>query len=374
MALPTLAAAAATALGAAGLALAAKPRALARAAGFSAVAAAAWLDWRAMPLAVLAWSVHPGEARRNGRAILLLGAVGLLCAMNTAIGRASLYSLQAIRHHYVSGFVTLALVGALLRGTPRRRAAFAALAFLAAANAWAAMRFVRDYRRTNEPVLSFHRELGRLDAGRRVFVPSSTSLIRSPDWSGQIGQDWVFDILHARTAPLTRHVGRADFVYAGGRFVENPLRGPPDSEDFRVDFRLSTEESRLRFDAKKAFALLGRRPGEPRLEILPDGFRLVVTRCADGTERSYDFPLPVGTNRFFYETKTVSLVRTGSVLSLEAGGASAGRHEIAGEDAYFPWTSDGTALLGRDAEILLAKLVLFDTYVRIGPAVPGLVP
>lgn len=373
---PTLAAMAATAIAALGMRLAGRGKASWSAAGWAAVAAGAWLDWRSLPLAGLAWCLRKEGLRRDGATLLLLLGIAILCAMNTAIGRASLYSLQAIRHHYVSGFLALAVLAALLRDTRRVGVAVAAMAFLVVSNGLASARFIRDYSAANDVVFGFDRALRRLGrAGEReaVFVPSSTSRIRSPDWQGQICQDWVFDILHASASPLTRHVTRARFLYEDGRLTANPLQGAPDGADFRIDLRLSTEESRLRFDAKESFRCLGREPDEPRLEITRAGFRLVVRRV-EGASRAYDFTLPVETNRFFYEAKTVSLVREGKALFLTTGGAEVERHVIAEKDEFLPWRSDGTGLLGRDAEILLAKLALFDMYVRVGPGLPGRIP
>ncbi len=342
--------------------------------GILAGAIALWLDWRAVPLAALAWCVRPDNALRNAPVLLFLAGCGFLCALNTAIGRSSWYSIQAIRHHYVSGFVLLAGLALLLRGTDRARTALAALAVLVLANGWSSTAFLRDYGKTNAPVLSFHRELARRGADGEtasVFVGDTPGRIRSPDWNGQVGQDWVFDILHGGKNPLTRHVGRARFLYENGRFVENPLHGTPALPDFRLEFRLSTKESALRFDAREAFACFGRKSGDPCLEITRDGFRFSVTRRADGARVAYPFPLPVETNPFFREIKAVTLVREGRFLSLTAGGHPAGSHEIREPDEYLPWGSDNTDLLGRDSEMLMAKLALFDTYIRIGPALPG---
>lgn len=184
----------------------------------------------------------------------------------------------------------------------------------------------------------------------------------------------MFDILRGPANPLTRHVARADFLLENGKAAPNPLYGSPASGDFLIRFRLHTEECPLRFDSKGAYACFGRRGEDPRLEVTRTGFRLRVTRIVDDAEEVYDFPLPIETNRFFYETKPVALVRQGRSLALRAQDLLTAAYEVPPERDFVPWLSDNLDLLGKDAETLMAKRVVYDTYIRIGPGLPGRVP
>ncbi len=343
------------------------------------------LDWRAAPLAFLLVFVRGNVSGiLRDPAFLLIAAAGYLCAFNTSVGRSRLYSLAAIRHHYVTSFFLILGLSRLLAHALRRdpapflkKGVALVLASLIVLNARASLRFLDLYREVNTVPLGFHRRLGQLAAQEGpgvLFVPHSTARIASPDWRGHVVHDWVFDILLFGNNPLTRHTGRARWLWENGSLRPNPLFAGAPSPDFLIRFRLDTEKFPLRFDVKPRYACFGRNAGEPRLLLEREGLVLAVTRHNDGQPGEYRFPIPLGTNRFFYETKSISLSREGNVLVLASGERPLASHAIAPGDEYRPWTSDNMDLMGDDLESLLAKHNLFESYIRIGPSIPGRVP
>lgn len=350
--------------------------------GAALCAAGAALDWRGIPVGLLAFLVRggaPGLLRDPG--FLLVAVVGYLCALNTSVGRSRFYSMAAIRHHYVTAFFLILAVSILaaraVSADPRpalRRGIAAVLGLLAALNADAALRVIAAFKETNAAPLAFSGTLADLaarDGPRALFVPHTLAMIRSPDWRGHAVGDWVFDILHSEANPLSRHSGRARWLWEGNVPVPNPVFGVF-SRDFLAGFRLDTEKFPLRFDAKPRYDCFGRKPGEPRLALERDGIVLDVVGAGDGRPARYRFPLPGGTNRFFYETKSVALRRSGDLLTLEADDGVLAERPLDAE--FLPWESDNLDLLGADFEALLAKHNLFDSYLRIGPGLPGRIP
>ncbi len=368
--------------GIAGWRLLARSGAAPRAAGVLLWGLCIRIDPLASLAAFFATALGTGAWTRASPSLLFLMAGGFLCAFNTAVGRSRLYSLAAIRHHYVSGFflvLAIAHVTGLAR-TPdiplrARRGLAALLVVLVLLNIRATSSFIAGYKRDIRGLLDVHRTLDETAAlSERLFIPFSTSALIPPRIRPNPAEDWVFDILRGPDSPLTRHVVRARFLLENGKAVPNPLHGSPVSSDFLVRFRLQTEECPLRFDVKESYHILGRKEEEPLLAVTRSGFRLTVTRTEDGSAHSYDFPLPVETNRFFYETKHATLERKGNEITLVAQDYLAGRYHVGNGEEFVPWRTDNTGLIGRDFESLLAKLSLYDTYIRIGPGLPGRIP
>lgn len=353
-----------------------------RAGGILLWAGALSLDAPATLMALFAALLGARAWAPPSSALLFLLAAGFLCAFNTAIGRSRFYSLAAIRHHYVTGFVLILAIAHLagrsrIADGPRsgRRLVGGVLALLVLLNVHASSSVIARYKADIRDLLGVHRLLDETSSrSQRLFIPLSPSGLLPPRARPNPSEEWVFDILRGPANPLTRHVARADFLLENGKAAPNPLYGSPASGDFLIRFRLHTEECPLRFDAKGAYACFGRRGEDPRLEVTRTGFRLRVTRIVDDAEEVYDFPLPIETNRFFYETKPVTLARQGRSLALRAQDLLTAAYEVPPERDFVPWLSDNLDLLGKDAETLMAKRVVYDTYIRIGPGLPGRVP
>ncbi len=335
--------------------------------GVALLAAGTWADWRTGLLAVpLAMALGAGWRSVLDIRVVLVVASGLLVSFNIALGRANGYNVVAFRHHYVTGvFVVLALMAVLGAGEVgrsglRRRLSILALSAGVALNAAVTVQVLDGVRRDNAMVFSFDRALAKIreqHGPRALFVAFSPSRIRGSDWQGFPLQDIAFDILHFRRNPMTRYTNRASLVvWKDGQARPNPLLGRPDGGEFRFQFSLTG----LPPGPHEIFGVSAR---EPRIILSPHGVALQVRRRGDGTPVGWNFPVSATTL-----PAVVTLTRAGDTLVVTEGATMIGRATMPPPAAYHPWESDNAALLGRGFERVAAGSLIFDSYIRIGPA------
>jgi hypothetical protein len=335
--------------------------------GIALLAAGAWVDWRttllAPPLALAVW---------GGRRILidprlaLVAAAGLVVSFNIALGRADGYNVVAFRHHYVTGFFVVLALSALLgagatgRSGLRRRLCLLALSVAVIVNAAVTVAILDGVRLDNAMVFAFDRDLTGVRERHgpgSVFVAFSPSMVRGADWRGFPLQDVAFDILHFSENPMTRYTSQARLVAgADGQMRPNALLGAPDRGDFLVRFRLTGLPP-------GPYEIFGASAREPRIILSAAGVALQVRRRIDGVPVRWDFPIVAATL-----PAVVSLGRAGDTLRVMEGTTMIGRAALPPREAYHGWESDNAALLGRGFERVAAGGLIYDTYIRIGPA------
>lgn len=338
--------------------------------GAAMLAGGAVLDPRMLLLAVpLAVASSVGWPSALDHRVLLMVAAGLLVSLTIALGRPGGYNVVAFRHHYVTGFFVIAALAAWLgvgwarQPEWRRWAVWLALGVAVVMNGRVATGILTDVKTDNAGVFAFDGLLGSIAErhGRgSLFVTFSPSLVRGLDWNGFPAQDVAFDILHYGGNPLTRYPHRAPLLVGQDGVVRsNPVFGRPATGAFLFRFQLT----RL---PPAPSELFGSSPLEPRIVLTADGLVVRVHRRADGKPATWAFPLPVPVPVQLPQLLTVALAD--GVLRVTLGGGAVGQAVMPPPSLYHSWESDNAALLGRGFERLVAGGLVYDTYMRIGPA------
>ena len=360
----------ALALMVAALVAAARPGYQWRVPGALAFAIGVWLDPQTVPLALIVGGVLAlGRWRAVDARVLFPAAAAVLVSLNIALGRPDGYNVLALRHHYLTSFFVLAalsgVAGALLVGRLpwQRLAVHGTLAVCIVVNAATTLQLLANVRIDNEGVFAFDRQL-RATAERfgpgSLFVTFPPSAVQGRDWRGFPAHEVTFDVLHAGTNALTRHVVRAPFVMGlDGEVRPNPAHGRAPGDDFAVHFLLAKSPP------PQPHELFGSAPREPRVVISREAVSLVGTRLADGRRTEWRFPFPSELR----PPVTITLARRGDTIEATANGGLLGRAPVPPEHVYHGWTSDNLELLGRGYEPLMISLVVYHCYVRIGTGV-----